>query len=332
MILKSLVVTAAVLSGMAAAEDEKIVVRPSDFVERAGDSKEVFAGIFADQITLAAEDGEEDETEVPDGKLFQSPASRKTYYVTDRGTHRAQVSSDTKALPAAPNGEVRELEDPDGTKMRTLWQSKGRGTWVSLVDRDAYEQLKPQPPPPAPPVIRSKDPLILDLDGDKIRLVGPSKLIRFDVDADGVPEFTGWPAGKDDAFLVLDRNGNGIIDNGSELFGMTSRNPGQENGFVVLKQLDSNNDEIIDKRDTEWSKLRLWIDSNMDGRTQPDNELLKLETRGVIQIDLAYKTDKQSRDSHYNLFREYSEFSREVDGEVVTRPIVNIWFQSNVVP
>jgi hypothetical protein len=64
-------------------------------------------------------------------------------------------------------------------------------------------------------------PLILDLDGDGVETLGQNFYIQFDHDKNGFAERTGW-VGADDGLLVLDRNGNGQIDNGSELFGNNS--------------------------------------------------------------------------------------------------------------
>ncbi|WP_434150627.1 hypothetical protein ACR2R6_03800 [Methylocaldum gracile subsp. desertum] len=65
------------------------------------------------------------------------------------------------------------------------------------------------------------DPLALDLDGDGIETVGVagSGTVLFDHDGDGLKQGTGWVK-SDDGLLVLDRNGNGVIDNGAELFGV----------------------------------------------------------------------------------------------------------------
>ncbi|RAR70166.1 hypothetical protein AX018_11202, partial [Paracidovorax anthurii] len=68
--------------------------------------------------------------------------------------------------------------------------------------------------------VAPRDPLVLDLDGDGIEAVGidPSRPILFDHDGDGTKNATGWIKG-DDGLVVLDRNGNGLIDSGQELFG-----------------------------------------------------------------------------------------------------------------
>ena len=90
-----------------------------------------------------------------------------------------------------------------------------------------------------------RDPIILDLDGDGLETVGLASNIYFDHDGDGVLTKTGW-VGKDDALLVWDRNGNGSIDTGAELFGDFTPLPNgtlAPNGFAALAALDSNGDD-----------------------------------------------------------------------------------------
>ena len=90
-----------------------------------------------------------------------------------------------------------------------------------------------------------RDPIILDLDGDGLETVGLASNIYFDHDGDGVLTKTGW-VGKDDALLVWDRNANGRIDTGAELFGDFTPLPNgtlAPNGFAALAALDSNGDD-----------------------------------------------------------------------------------------
>ncbi len=90
-----------------------------------------------------------------------------------------------------------------------------------------------------------RDPIILDLDGDGLETVGLASNVYFDHDGDGVLTKTGW-AGKNDALLVWDRNANGSIDTGAELFGDFTPMPNgtlAPNGFAALAALDSNGDD-----------------------------------------------------------------------------------------
>jgi hypothetical protein len=129
-----------------------------------------------------------------------------------------------------------------------------------------------------------RDPLILDLDGDGIETIGadPVNPILFDHDGDGIKTGTGWVR-PDDGFLVLDRNGNGTIDNGTELFGDSTPLSGGGNaadGFAALRDQDTNGDGLVDANDANFANLRLWRDLNQDGVSQA-NELSSLADHGI---------------------------------------------------
>ncbi|HEY0144174.1 MAG TPA: hypothetical protein VGF48_25025 [Thermoanaerobaculia bacterium] len=90
--------------------------------------------------------------------------------------------------------------------------------------------------------------------------------VRFDLNGDGTRERTAWTAADSSlAFVALDRNGNGSIDDGRELFGEQN---GDANGFAALAQHDDNGDGVIDARDTVWTRLVLWRDGNQNGRSE----------------------------------------------------------------
>jgi hypothetical protein len=137
------------------------------------------------------------------------------------------------------------------------------------------------------------DPLALDLDNDGLETVGINgyNTVLFDHNSDGIKTGTGWVTG-DDALLVLDRNGNGVIDSGQELFGIdTVLSNGQKaaNGFAALADLDSNSDGFFSVLDTLFNQLRLWRDLNQDGISQAD-ELIALTDAGIANINLSYTT------------------------------------------
>lgn len=134
-----------------------------------------------------------------------------------------------------------------------------------------------------------RDPLAFDLDGDGIETVSNNqgKAILFDHDADGIKTGTGWLA-PDDGWLALDKNGNGTIDSGRELFGVdTILKNGQNaaNGFAALADQDSNNDGVINASDTIFANLRIWRDLNQDGISQA-NELTTLAQNNITSISL----------------------------------------------
>ena len=110
------------------------------------------------------------------------------------------------------------------------------------------------------------DPLVIDLNNDGIKGTNLDYKINFDLDSNGFKEATSWIS-ENDALLAIDRNNNGIIDNGSELFGNKTKsntariytNPNSKNGFEALSEFDSNNDGIIDINDEKFANLNLLV-------------------------------------------------------------------------
>jgi hypothetical protein len=136
-------------------------------------------------------------------------------------------------------------------------------------------------------VPRRGDPLTFDLDGDGIETTGRGNRIVFDHNADGVKNGTGW-VNADDGLLVLDRDGNGTIDSGRELFGdntIKSNGERAQNGFDALADWDVNEDGVIDAQDEIFTELRLWRDLNQDGISQSE-ELLTLSDLNIASINL----------------------------------------------
>ena len=109
----------------------------------------------------------------------------------------------------------------------------------------------------------------------------------FDHDGDGIRTGTGWLKG-DDAFLALDKNGNGAIDNGNELFGVdTVLSNGQKatSGFAALADLDSNHDGQFSSLDAQFANVRLWRDLDQDGISDT-GEMQSLADAGIASISL----------------------------------------------
>ena len=155
--------------------------------------------------------------------------------------------------------------------------------------------------------------------------------VRFDLSGDGVLQRLPWTAvGSDDAFLVLDRNQNGRIDSGLELFSHVSPQPKPPegevpHGFRALAVFDDslnggNNDGKISDQDAIFPSLRLWLDADHDGLTDA-GELLGLNAVGLSSISLDYTDAAEHRDEFGNIFKFSAPVSfadeRSVDAWVV---------------
>ena len=138
---------------------------------------------------------------------------------------------------------------------------------------------------------RRIDPLVFDLDGDGITTVSLEESNAFfDLDNNGFAEKTSW-VGAREGLLAYDKNGDGIINGGNELFGdrtlMKDSKTLASSGFTALAEYDSNKDGKIDSNDAIYTLLRIWQDSDGDGIASA-GELKQLVDLGIVSIGLSY--------------------------------------------
>ncbi|MBA3242597.1 MAG: hypothetical protein H0T60_15335 [Acidobacteria bacterium] len=153
-------------------------------------------------------------------------------------------------------------------------------------------------------------PIVIDTLGDGFDLTDAAGGVSFDIAGSGHPLRISWIRA-DDAWLALDRNGNGSIDSGVELFGNYAPQPAPragegKHGFRALAEFDKtaaggNGDRMIDRGDAVFSSLRLWRDANRNGVSEPW-ELHTLPSLDVARLHLDYNESKRV-DEHGNRFR-----------------------------
>lgn len=150
-------------------------------------------------------------------------------------------------------------------------------------------------------------PIILDVNGNGFFLTNAANGVQFDIAGNGKSLQMGWIAfGANNAFLALP-GPDGLVHGGKQLFGNFTPQPASQNpnGFAALAVYDDpknggNGNGMIDSGDGVFASLRLWIDANHDGISQPE-ELHTLASLGVNSISLMYKADRRT-DQYGNVF------------------------------
>jgi hypothetical protein len=166
---------------------------------------------------------------------------------------------------------------------------------------DAADTPDPIRPHSTCPGCCEYSPLIISLRGD-YQLTSVSDGVLFDIDADGTMDRVSWTAaGSELAFLALDRNRNGRIDGGAELFGDVAA----DNGWLALAMLDANGDGTLNELDPAWNDLALWTDRDHNGLSSPE-ELLAVNSSVVHAIATTHRWVGR-RDAFGNMLRYAGE-------------------------
>lgn len=170
-------------------------------------------------------------------------------------------------------------------------------------------------------------PIILDMNGDGIHTLSLDEGITFDLNADGIQENVGWSDGID-AFLVRDLNQDGMISDGSELFGnntILSNGTKAQDGYAAMADLDENYDSVLDNRDTVFRELSVWIDTNLNGKSDV-GEILNLDEAGITSFDLqAYADTSIDQGNRIGLKSSYTTIDKE------SYESADVWFATRSV-
>ena len=295
-------------------------VRPGDVVRDEDGEGSVSFGDGARIITGG--------TAVDGSSLFASDDGEVVFRQNDDGGIDFWVDGQrVTVLPGADDGGPRRRRD-DGTPQEDQGGEEVGGG-KPLLDMPLRRSGAPHDPSYKTPFMLAqaapaprRDPLVLDLDGDGIETLGQQAVTYFDHDANGFAELTGWVSG-DDGFLALDRDGDGRINDGRELFGdsaVLASGALAANGLQALAEWDlaangGNADDVIDASDNVWSNLRVWRDLDGDGFSDA-GELFTLGDLGINAISLGF-TDTGLGDGLGNTQQRAGTFTRS-DGSTGT--------------
>lgn len=220
---------------------------------------------------------------------------------------REETLAEEQARAALEGSAATEVDvvEVRGLRVRVV-APNGRAA-VEIVTLDArvlHATFRKEPPP-------RKDPLLLDLSGDGPRTTGEEGARDFDLQGDGRAAPTSFAAGGS-AFLALDRNGNGRIDSGLELFGDQH---GAADGFAELARFDDNGDGRIDREDAVFSRLQLlYGDGRSESLADAGITVIGLGSGGgyelangdaVLRSGSAYRSDGSSLGAYAMALRQY---------------------------
>ena len=208
----------------------------------------------------------------------------KAYFASDKTTYNmsnwkwgVKNTGSNDGIDSDVKGDAKDLTNVTKTDTITLTSGKNDMSWDAAIT-----------------------PIAVDLDGDGIHTIAREDMNgSFDLLGTGKAIQTGWLS-KNDGFLAIDVNGNGQIDDISELFGGASKG----SGFAKLASYDSNGDGVVSAADAQFASLLIWQDANSNGKTDA-GELISLAQAGVTSLKVAY-TELPFLDANNNLHLERS--------------------------
>jgi len=168
-------------------------------------------------------------------------------------------------------------------------------------------------------------PIVLDLNGDGIQTTTMQNGVTFDIDADGKVDKTAWAA-RGDGLLVRDVNKDGIINDGSELFGSATKlvdGTRAADGYKAMRAMDSNKDGLLTSMDAQFGELMVWVDKNGDGVSNA-GEMFSLNDMGISSLSL--ESTKSTQMNNGNLLGLMGSFTT-ADGK--THTMGDVWFQTD---
>jgi len=253
-----------------------------------------------------------------DAPTFSQPTYQTSVNIVGQSSYGFGVASMAKAT------------DPDGDALTyTILSKTGGGGTVTLnAANDFYLSVPPFDMEPRTVVVQARDPsgltttatytirvyrsggpILFDLDGDGAELVSLAQSSTvFDMDGNGTLDQVGW-MGPHDGLLALDRNGNGVIDNGTEI-SFSSDLPGAFSDLEGLAAYDTDGNRRFDGADQRFGEFKVWRDGNRDGITDA-GELTSLREAGIVSIDLdAQRTDADPYTATDNVVYANGSFTR----------------------
>ena len=191
----------------------------------------------------------------------------------------------------------------NGTGSALIMFSGAVGKEVSDVVKETVQSaLKP-----INYIAKSLDPLIIDLNNDGLQLISlENSSTRFDIDADGYAENTAWVSPQD-GILTIDLNGDGTINNITEIFSEHYGDGTPNSGLNAISTLDSTKNGIISASDDQFNQILVWQDLNQNGISEA-NELKTLAQHNITSINLNGLPTETIQDG--NIIRTRSIFNR----------------------